>query len=95
MASYFITQKRIYNTLDSDSIVLEKCNFVHEKSLNNTWISFLKKCGNHVYDGCNYLSILLVKGAPALEKLGTEYAIIFSISGVGVTKVPFVDFSVR
>ena len=36
--------------LDSDSIVLEKCIFVHEKSLKNPWISFLKKCGNH---GCS------------------------------------------
>ena len=34
--------------LDSYSIVLEKCNFVHEKSLKSPWISFLKKCGNHV-----------------------------------------------
>ena len=34
--------------LDSDSIVLEKHNFVHEKSLKSPWISFLKKCGNHV-----------------------------------------------
>ena len=33
--------------LDSDSIVLEKYNFVHEKSLKSPWISFLKKCGNH------------------------------------------------
>ena len=33
--------------LDSDSIVLEKFNFVHEKSLKSPWISFLKKCGNH------------------------------------------------
>ena len=29
--------------LDSDSIVLEKCNFVHEKSLKRPWIPFLKK----------------------------------------------------
>ena len=34
--------------LDNDSKVLEKCNFVHEKSLKSPWISFLKKCGNHV-----------------------------------------------
>ena len=27
--------------------MLEKCNFVHEKSLKSPWISFLKKCGNH------------------------------------------------
>ena len=47
MESYFITEYRIYNTLDSDSIVLEKCNFVHEKSLKSPWILLLKKCGNH------------------------------------------------
>ena len=47
MASYFITEYRIYNTLDSDSTVLEKCNIVHEKSLKSPWILFLKKCGNH------------------------------------------------
>ena len=50
MASYFITEWGIYNTPDNDSIVLEKCNFVHEKSLKSPWISFLKKCGNLVID---------------------------------------------
>ena len=34
MASYFIAQKRVYNTPDNDSIVLEKCNFVLDKSWN-------------------------------------------------------------
>ena len=38
--------------VDSNSIVLEKSKFVHEKSLKSPWISFLKKCGNH---GINYL----------------------------------------
>ena len=48
MASYFIAQKRFYNTPDNDSIVLEKCNFVLDKSLKSPGISFQKKYGNHV-----------------------------------------------
>ena len=46
MASYFITQKRVYNTPDNDPIVLEKCNFVFDKSLKSHIISFWIKCGN-------------------------------------------------
>ena len=58
MASYFITE---YNTLDSDSIMLEKCNFVHEKSLKSPWISFLKKrCGNHVISDSLSASVIAV-----------------------------------
>ena len=56
----------MYNTLDSDSIVLEKCTFVHEKSLKSPWIPFLKKCGNHACcywfpERKNDLSVILVK----------------------------------
>ena len=43
MASYFITEKCIYNTPDNDSIVLEKCNFVLDKSLKSPGNSFRKK----------------------------------------------------
>ena len=46
MPSYFITQKRVYNAPDNDPIVLEKCNFVFDKSLKSHIISFWKKCGN-------------------------------------------------
>ena len=74
MASYFITEWRIYNTLDSDSIVLEKCNFVHEKSLKSPWIWFLKKCGNHEYwlktdKICNDLTIT---GLSTIRSAGTD-----------------------
>ena len=50
MASYFITEERIYNMLNSDSIVLEKCNFVHEKSLKSARISFLQE----VWEPCDW-----------------------------------------
>ena len=50
MASYFITDKRVYDTPDNDSIVLEKCNFVLDKSLKSPEISFKKKCGNLLYE---------------------------------------------
>ena len=46
MGSYFITEKRVYETPDNDSIVLEKCNFVLDKSLKSPGIKFRKKCGN-------------------------------------------------
>ena len=48
MASHFITQKRVYNTPDNDSLVLEKCDYVLDKSLKSPGISFRKKCGNLV-----------------------------------------------
>ena len=48
MASYFISEYCIYNMLEKNFIVLEKCNFVPGKSLKSHWISFLKKCGNLV-----------------------------------------------
>ena len=48
MASSFVTEKPIYNTPDNDLIVLEKCNFVLDKSLKSPGISFWKKCGNLV-----------------------------------------------
>ena len=34
MANYFLTEKRVFNTPDNNSIVLEKCNFVLGKSWN-------------------------------------------------------------
>ena len=34
---------------DNNGTVLEKYNFVHGKSLKSPWISFLEKCGNHLY----------------------------------------------
>ena len=34
---------------DNNGTVLEKYTFVHGKSLKSPWISFLEKCGNHVY----------------------------------------------
>ena len=46
MASYFITEKRVYNTPDNDPLVLEKCNFFLDKSLKSPGISFQKKCEN-------------------------------------------------
>ena len=42
----FHHRKCICNTSDNDSIVLEKCNFVLDKSLKSPGISFWKKCGN-------------------------------------------------
>ena len=48
MANYFITEKCIYNTPENDLMVLEKCNFVLDKSLKSPGISFWKKCGNFV-----------------------------------------------
>ena len=40
--------------------MLEKCNFVHEKSLKSPWISFLKKCGNHDCVLCyGYTTVIL------------------------------------
>ena len=45
-ASHFITQKRVYNTPDNGSLVLEKCYYVLDKSLKSPGISFRKKCGN-------------------------------------------------
>ena len=47
MASYFISEKkRIYNTPDNHSIVLEKWNFILDKSLKSPGISFRKKGEN-------------------------------------------------
>ena len=40
--SYFITEKRIYNAPDNDSVVLGKCNFVLDKCLKSAWSLFLK-----------------------------------------------------
>ena len=48
MESYFITEKYVYNTPDNDSIVLGNYNFVLDKSLKSPWISYRKKCANHI-----------------------------------------------
>ena len=54
MASYFIIEISIYNTSDNDLIVLEKRNFIFEKSLKSLGISFRKKCGNLVLTNVDF-----------------------------------------
>ena len=41
------------NAPDNDAIVLEKCDFVFEKSLKSHWILFQKKCGNIAFHFSN------------------------------------------
>ena len=54
MTSYVITEQRIYTMIDSDYIVFEKCNFVHEKSLKVLEFHFWKSVGTMPHHDHNF-----------------------------------------